>query len=396
MPPVVRTALDLLRRPAGWLPVAVVALGGSALIELPLFGLPGLELGLAVSFCSSPCLEDGPGPAPPTRCGRCRAQRAARSATGAGRSRRPVGWGPPRLLLVAAAAVPFSARCFAPPLGTRCGPFAQAGFYPLLVIPAAVLAAACGLFCRTAFAARLPGRSASTSFSVLASVAWTAWPLIRGPQVDAWNFFLGYFPGPLYDEALPLPTALWWFRLETLLWAGLFAGCAAGVFPAPGPAHRRHRIGIVLFLALVAAPILAMESSTRWPSACRSTDASVRAALGGRAETAHAELIFPARSRPRRWSGSGGTWRFRLFQLGRFFGAPPPPVRALPLPLRGGEAAAGGRREAAVRQALAAERLPQRCAASLIPRSSTSWRTWQPGRSGSGPFQVTSASGWCR
>ena len=50
MPPVVRTARDLLRRPAGWVPAAVVALGGSALVTLPLFDLPGLELGLAVSI----------------------------------------------------------------------------------------------------------------------------------------------------------------------------------------------------------------------------------------------------------------------------------------------------------------------------------------------------------
>ncbi|HET9155405.1 MAG TPA: hypothetical protein VFN91_01980, partial [Myxococcaceae bacterium] len=49
MPPVVRSARELLRRPAGWVPAGVVAIGGTALVLLPLFELPGLELGLAVS-----------------------------------------------------------------------------------------------------------------------------------------------------------------------------------------------------------------------------------------------------------------------------------------------------------------------------------------------------------
>ena len=301
-----------------------MALGGSALLGLPLFGLPGLELGLAVSFLLTlfggwtgagaadevrkvprPSVPRVPPPGPAGAVAR--------------------GLGAASLLLVAAAAVPLLGAVLHAALGTRCGPFAQAGFYPLLVIPAAVLAAACGLFCRTAFAARLPAIGVYLLL-VLASVAWTAWPLIRGPQVDAWNFFLGYFPGPLYDEALPLPTALWWFRLETLLWAGLFAGCAAGVFPAPGPAHRRHRIRIVLFLGLVAAPILAMELDAV-ALGMRSTDASVRAALGGRAETAHAELIFPREKPPEEVERLRRDVEFRLFQLERFFGAPPPPVR---------------------------------------------------------------------
>ena len=43
-------ATHLLRKPSGWLPAGLLALGGSALVLVPLFGVPGLELGLALSI----------------------------------------------------------------------------------------------------------------------------------------------------------------------------------------------------------------------------------------------------------------------------------------------------------------------------------------------------------
>ena len=49
MPPVVRSARELLRRPGGWVPALVIAGAGSLGVLLPLFELPGLELGLAVA-----------------------------------------------------------------------------------------------------------------------------------------------------------------------------------------------------------------------------------------------------------------------------------------------------------------------------------------------------------
>ena len=53
------------------------------------------------------------------------------------------------------------------------------------------------------------------------------WPLVRGPQVFAFNHFLGICPGPLYDEALRVtPASLLWFRLETLLLAWRSVRCS--------------------------------------------------------------------------------------------------------------------------------------------------------------------------
>jgi tetratricopeptide (TPR) repeat protein len=323
MPPVVRTALDLLRRPAGWISAIAVALFGLVLLAFPLFGLPGLELGLAVSVACSllggwvgaaaadelrkpprPSVPRVPPPGP---------ARAAARAVGA------ATW-----VLVGAATIPFLGAVLHAALATRCSPWTQAGFYPLLVIPAAFLATSAGVFSRAVFPRRYAG-AGLYALLLLASVAWTCWPLLRGPQVFVWNFFAGFFPGPLYDEALRLPPALWWFRLETLLWAVLLGGFAAGVFPAPGPSHRRHKSRMVIFLFFVAAAIALMEARAV-ELGFRATDASVRAALGGRLETAHAELLFPREKPPEEVERLRRDVEFRLAQLDRFFGAPSPSV----------------------------------------------------------------------
>src|SRR5262249_51266746 len=179
MPPVVRTARDLLRRPAGWVPAVGIGLGGSLLVGLPLFELPGLELGLAVStLCTLPGVWTGasaaeelrkpPRPSVP-RIPPPGPVSAAVRAVGAS-----------TLLLWIAAAVPFLAAAFHAAVATPCSPFAQAGFYPLLVAPAALLAAATGVFCRTASASR--GRAAALIVVLMAaSLVWTVGPLVAGP-----------------------------------------------------------------------------------------------------------------------------------------------------------------------------------------------------------------------
>jgi tetratricopeptide (TPR) repeat protein len=323
MPLVVRTALELLRRPAGWISATALALLGLLLLTFPLFGLPGLELGLAVSVtctllggwvgaAAADALRKPPRPSVP-RIPSPGPARAAVWAVGAA-----------TLLLLGAATIPFLAAVLHASLATRCSPWTQAGFYPLLVIPAAVLASSAGVFCRAAFP-RHWGGTGLYALLLLASVAWTCWPLLRGPQVFVWNFFAGFFPGPLYDEALRVPAALWWFRVETLLWAALLGGFAAGIFPAPGPSHRRHKSRIVVFLFFVAAGIALIEARAV-ELGFRGTDTSVRAALGGRLETPHAELLFPREKPPEEVERFRRDVEFRLAQLERFFGAPSPLV----------------------------------------------------------------------
>ncbi|HZJ52856.1 MAG TPA: hypothetical protein VFD38_01855 [Myxococcaceae bacterium] len=326
MPPVVRSARELLRRPAGWVPAAVVALGGGVVVLLPLFQTPGLELGLAVAtLCTLLGGWTGAGAAEELR--RMPRPSVPRLPSLGPGSAAAAAIGGATLVLWAAAAVPFLAAVLRTALTTRCDPFAQAAFFPLLVLPAALLAAAAGTFCRTAFPAR--GRAmALYVLLLLASVAWTVWPLVLGPQVFAFNFFVGMFPGPLYDEALRVPASLLWFRLETVLWAVALGTGAAAVFPAPGLGHPRHRSRVLATLAVLALAIAALEVSAV-PLGFRSTEAAVRSALGGRTETEHAEIVFPREKPPEEVERLRRDVEFRLLQLSLFFGAPPPTARVV-------------------------------------------------------------------
>jgi len=230
-------------------------------------------------------------------------------------------------VLWAACAVPFLAAVLRTVLTSRCDPFAQAAFFPLMVLPGGFLAVAAGAFCRTAFPSR--GRGiALYVLLVLASVAWTVWPLVRGPQVFAFNFFVGMFPGPLYDEALRVPPSLLWFRLETVLWAVALGTCAAAVFPAPGASHPRHRVRILGTGVMLGLGIAALETNAV-RLGFRSSDAAVRTVLGGRTESEHAGILFPREKSPEEVERLRRDVEFRLAQLGRFFGAPPPSVRVV-------------------------------------------------------------------
>ena len=293
---------------------------------LPLFELPGLELGLAVAALCA-LLGGWTGAAAADELRRVPRPSVPRIPSPGPGAAAAGAIGGATLVLWAAATVPFLAAVLRAVLTTRCDPFAQAAFFPLLVLPAGFLAAAAGTFCRTAF----PARARAVALYVLlllASVAWTVWPVVLGPQVFAFNFFLGMFPGPLYDEALRIPASLLWFRLETVLWAVAFGTCAAAVFPAPGPTHPRHRARVLGTLLVLALAIGALETNAV-RLGFRSSDAAVRTALGGRTETEHADILFPREKSPQEVERLRRDVEFRLTQLGRFFGAPPPAVRVV-------------------------------------------------------------------
>ncbi len=208
---------------------------------LPLFELPGLELGLAVAVLLHARSEAGPARAaaedlrkvPRPSVPRVPSPGPGAAAAGA--------IGGATLVLWAAAAVPFLAAVLRAVLSTRCDPFAQAAFFPLLVLPAGLLAAAAGR--RSAAPRSPPAPAASRCMSCSSSPRWPGrcgrW--CSGRRSSPSTSSSGTSPGPLYDEALRVPASLLWFRLETVLWAVALGTCAAAVFPAPGPTHPRHR-----------------------------------------------------------------------------------------------------------------------------------------------------------
>ena len=317
---VVNLALAVLRRPTGWMAFAGLLGGGCLLVLLPLLGQPGLELGLGVSALLTvagtvlgvaaadqakvPPRPSVPRVEPPAPIG------AVSMAIGA-------AW----ILGLVGAAVAFTVAVVSTLLGTPCNPWAQTSLYLLLVAPTALLAAATGVFCRTLLP-RWPGTAALALLLFAAASAWTLWPIATGPQVYAFNFFLGWFPGPLYDEALRVRPPLLWFRLETLLWAAVLGLWAMLLFVAPGrsSAGVRRRVLPLLALSLAALGLLELHAVDL---GLRASEMQLQETLGGHTETTHAELYYPAEKPAEQVERLRRDVEFRWEQVSQFLGGAP-------------------------------------------------------------------------
>ncbi len=319
-------AVHLPTRPAVLVAVVVVAGLGTSLVFLPLFGLPGYELGLLLSIAigvfgggvgiAAANLErrmiQGRDPRPPNAL---RFDSPTRSAL--------VAMGAASTLNVSMLLPPFIGSLVYALASSRCDPFAQLPFFPVLVIPSALMASAAGVFAGFATPRALFAVLAY-ALLVVASLAVTAWPIVFGPQVFAFNHFLGYVPGPLYDEALTVTPALLWFRLQTVLAAGFLAVFAAFCLDMrEGRILRPHfRPGAVLLLSLLGAGIVALEQ--RAPHlGTRMTHGFVAEKLGATRETEHF-VVHYGRGKPKdEVERLVRDLEFRHAQLVAFFGQAP-------------------------------------------------------------------------
>jgi hypothetical protein len=268
---------------AWWVVLAAI---GCALTWLPLLGQPGYELALGLTLVLA---LPGGGLAI-----------AAARARGAG----PLATG---VVLVSATGPALLLATLRTLLGTPCDPFASVGFVPLLVLPTAALVAVLGAVC-----ARLAQRGWTAAFVyagfALLSALSTAWPLVAGPQVYAYNHLGGFVPGPLYDEELLVPPALWWFRLATLCLAG---GLAAWL-------GRRRTLALALLAGFLGLELEGPRLGFRM------NDQALAAALGGALETDELVVHYPAGLAPAEVRRFVEDARFRYHQDVAFFGAPPP------------------------------------------------------------------------
>ena len=381
MPPVVRSAGELLRRPGGWVPAMVVAAGGSLGVLLPLFELPGLELGLLVAalcallggWTGAAAAEDlrkVPRPASPAfhrpaRASPRRGPSAPRPSCSGERPRSP-------------SSPPCSGPCS--PAGATRSPRLPSFRCWCCPRPYSPQRRARSAAPRSPSAAA-PSRSTSCSSSPRSRGRCGRWCSGRrcSPSTSSWGCSLARST----TRRCVLPASLLWFQLETVLWALALGTCAAAVFPAPGPAHARHRTRVLGTLVVLALCITLLEANAV-RLGFRSSDAAVRSVLGGRTETEHADILYPREKSPEEVERLRRDVEFRLAQLGRFFGAPPPAVRVLVFRSPGREAALGRRGRHAVREAVARERAISTTRRSPTPRSSTSWPTSPPAPSGAG------------
>ena len=124
-------------------------------------------------------------------------------------------------------------------------------FFALLPVGSALYAATAGVLAGLATPSPRRGRLLAFALPV-GSIVWTLLRLYRDPPVFAFDPFGGYFPGPIYDEALRPTLALLLFRVANLVWiatAFTLALAAAGRSRDPRSWRRPP--------ALTAMPLLA-------------------------------------------------------------------------------------------------------------------------------------------
>ncbi len=147
----------------------------------------------------------------------------------------------------------------------NCNLGAGLAFFALLPVGSALYASASGAAIALLLTRPRLGRLAALALPFV-SIAWALVRLYRDPAVFAFDPFGGYFPGPIYDEALRPPARLLWFRLANLIWAVTWVTLAVFVRPRPAsPAGLRWRPwwrpALVLTLLAGSAVCYAAESA---------------------------------------------------------------------------------------------------------------------------------------
>jgi hypothetical protein len=99
----------------------------------------------------------------------------------------------------------------------NCNLGAGLAFFALLPVGTGAFSAGAGAVVAIALPSRRSGRLAAFALPLL-SIVWALLRLYRDPAVFAFDPFAGFFPGPIYDEALRPPLRLVWFRLANLTW----------------------------------------------------------------------------------------------------------------------------------------------------------------------------------
>src|SRR3569623_1169570 len=128
--------------------------------------------------------------------------------------------------------------------------------FALLPLGSALYGAGAGVLAATLF----PRRGRLVAFLLPAlSVAWTLWRLCVAPAVFTFAPFGGYFPGPIYDEAMRVPARLAGYRGVNLLWLSCALAITHAVTPAGAATWqaRRWRRGAGALAVLLLAPSLA-------------------------------------------------------------------------------------------------------------------------------------------
>jgi tetratricopeptide (TPR) repeat protein len=225
-----------------------------------------------------------------------------------------IGHAHPSRLRLLATVLRATAMVLAPPLVLGmigalwvrwCTPIEGLSFFLLGPVVGALLAALSGVF----FGLAMPSRSASV-FAFILPIGVALLALARfydTPAIYAYEHFVGYFPGTLYDPDISIRTEYRTFRLVSLVWV---LGLGAGIFALPrramGPVVSDEgeskpppvpkvpgakRFGLLALLAVAGG--IALEA--HGPAlGHRSTAESIREVLGSELHGERCTVVVPS------------------------------------------------------------------------------------------------------
>lgn len=299
--------------------VALSTALGALLCTVPLFGVHGVESALALGALLPPL------------CAALGARVAVRLRAKAGASCAELVLQSAVSALVVLAA-PVLVLAFNALRVRNCAPLEGLTFIALGPTLGVVLAALVGALLGTLISR--PGLAVALAALVPVADALRALlDFYASPAVFAYGHFFGYFPGPLYDELVELPGALWTLRAVTLsVLLALVAWLAAHRDPRTQRLQLRPRPerGALSVVAFACSALFLLATWNAPALGHRGSSAHVAEVLGGRVESQRCELIVPRELRRERRQRLADDCDFRVHQMERFFGLrQPSKVRVL-------------------------------------------------------------------
>ncbi len=316
-----------LRLKRYWLWLIVLAGLAAALCFVPLFNLLGYEFSLALAVAGSVA---------GLHLGSVLVAHARRQDEGMILS---LSEGPRALLSMAGRAALASLSLLLAPLAIialnalrvkNCDLLEGLLFYLMLPVMSVTIAAVAGTLWGTLTS--WPWLSTLGAMAtLLTSVAWGVYRFMDAPAIFAYDPFVGYFPGALYDGTVSLGGTFLLYRLHNLAWlAGALLLAAALFDPLDLRIAPRSRRPAMRWL-LAAAPCLMVGLSLfllRGEIGFAISADKVAEELGGERKTAHFTIHYPKAMPAAKVDLLARDHEFRFAQLKRFFGVAPSNIRS--------------------------------------------------------------------
>ena len=169
----------------------------------------------------------------------------------------------------------------------NCDVLTGLSFYAMGPLAGALYGGGAGLLAGTAL--RRPWATAAVVFFWLVTVGWNLAHFYRHPPIFAYNPFVGFFSGAIYDEVIEIGATYRLYRLHTLLETGAFVALAVLWRVRPVRIGALGAVGLVLG---ADAGMLAHRDDLGFEV----TREHIARALGGVYETEHFIIHYPTGS----------------------------------------------------------------------------------------------------